>query len=141
MRRQPPEEDRDLSHSWKGHGTYSSFEKEFQRMFQEFENIFRGTFSERPSIEYKFPDFNGTSEEEESKFFNIQFVDNTAEGRISKRVFQENKARQIFRKTNVCVSGSKKVFGKFGMLCFLKTPVLRFVLSALLPTIQNFHPY
>lgn len=66
MQRQPPEEDRDLSHSWKGHGTYSSFEKEFQRMFQEFENIFRGTFSERPSIEYKFPDFNGTSEEEES---------------------------------------------------------------------------
>ena len=116
MRRQPPEEDRDLSHSWKGHGTYSSFEKEFQRMFQEFENIFRGTFSERPSIEYKFPDFNGTSEEEESKFFIIQFVDNTAEGRISKRVFQENKARQIFRKTNVCVSRGKKCFffEKFG---------------------------
>ena len=26
--------------------------------------------------------------------------DNKAEGRISKRVFQENKARQIYRKTN-----------------------------------------
>ena len=29
------------------------------------------------------------------------FVDNKAEGRISKRVFQENKARQISRKTNI----------------------------------------
>ena len=27
--------------------------------------------------------------------------DNKAEGRISKRVFQENKARQIYRKTNI----------------------------------------
>ena len=35
------------------------------------------------------------------------FVDNKAKGQISKWVFQENKARQIFRKTNiyVCVSG------------------------------------
>ena len=33
--------------------------------------------------------------------------------------------------TYVCVSGGKKCsfFGKFGMLCFLKTPVLRFALS------------
>ena len=50
---------------------------------------------------------------------------------------QENKAQQIFRKTNisyplirtrtyVCVSGDKKCsfFGKFGMICFLETPVL-----------------
>ena len=28
-------------------------------------------------------------------------VDNKAKGRISKRLFQENKARQIFRKTNI----------------------------------------
>ena len=28
-------------------------------------------------------------------------VGNKAKGRISKRVFQENKARQIFRKTNI----------------------------------------
>ena len=74
MRRQPPEEDRDLSHSWRGHGTYSSFEKKFQRMFQEFENIFRGTFSERPSIEYKFHDFSKTPEEEESKIFCSVFI-------------------------------------------------------------------
>ena len=66
-------------------------------------------------------------------------VDNKAKGRISKLVFQENKARQIFRKTNtsyplirtctyVCVSGGKKClfFGKFAALCFLETPVLRF---------------
>ena len=66
------------------------------------------------------------------------FVGNKAKGRISKRVFQENKARQIFRKnehflppdthTYVCVSGGKKCsfFGKFGVLCFLETPVLKF---------------
>ena len=60
---------------------------------------------------------------------------------ISKRVSQEKKARQIFRKTNishplihtptcVCVSGGKKCsfFGKFGVLCFLEIPVLRFAL-------------
>ena len=60
-------------------------------------------------------------------------------GPISKRVFQENKARQIFRKrsisyplthTYVCVSGGTKClfFGKFGVLCFLETSVLRFAL-------------
>ena len=44
------------------------------------------------------------------------------------RVFQENKARQIF--VYVCVSGGKKCsfFGKFGELSFLETPVLRFTL-------------
>ena len=60
---------------------------------------------------------------------------------MSKRVFQENKPYQIFRKTNisepqirtrtyVCVSGGKKCsfFGKFGVLCFLETLVLRFAL-------------
>ena len=30
-----------------------------------------------------------------------EFVSNKAKGRISKRVLQENKARQIFRKTNI----------------------------------------
>ena len=65
---------------------------------------------------------------------------NKAKGRISKRVFQENKARQIFRKTNIsyplirtrtyCWFFGKKcwLFGKFGVLCFLVTTVLRFVL-------------
>ena len=48
---------------------------------------------------------------------------NKAKGRISKRVFQENK-------TYVCVSGGKKCsfFGKFGVFCFLETPALRFAL-------------
>ena len=55
-----------------------------------------------------------------------------------KWVFQGNKARQIFRQhflspdthTYVCVSGDKKcpLVGKFGVLCFLETPVLRFAL-------------
>ena len=31
----------------------------------------------------------------------LKLVGNKAKGRISKRVFQENKARQIFRKTNI----------------------------------------
>ena len=69
-------------------------------------------------------------------------VGNKAKGRILRRVFQENKARQIFRKTNISypmirtgtyvgVSGAKKcsLLGKFGVLCFLETPVSRFALS------------
>ena len=52
---------------------------------------------------------------------------------MSKRVFQENKARQIFRKTIiscVCVSERKKCsfFEKFGVFRFPETPVLRFAL-------------
>ena len=56
-------------------------------------------------------------------------------GRISKRVLQENKARQIFRKTNisfpnthmhVCISGEEMfVFRKMLHVWFLETPVLR----------------
>ena len=67
-------------------------------------------------------------------------VGNKAKGPISKWVLQENKAQQIFRKmktfhplirTCTCVyqRGKKFLFfGKFGMLCFLETPVLRFIL-------------
>ena len=67
---------------------------------------------------------------------------NKAKEWISKQVFQENKARQSFRKMNisyplivhVCVSGGKKFsfFGKFGVLCFFETPVLRFALFPLI---------
>ena len=45
------------------------------------------------------------------------------EGRISKRMFQENKARQIFQKNEHFLPPD---IGKFGVLCFLQTPVLRF---------------
>ena len=31
----------------------------------------------------------------------VHFVNNKAKGRISKRVFQENKARQVSRKTDI----------------------------------------
>ena len=59
--------------------------------------------------------------------------------RISIRVFQEIKGLQIFRKTNIsylligtrtCAYRGKKCsfFGKFEVLCFLETPVLRFTL-------------
>ena len=51
-----------------------------------------------------------------------QIVGNKAKGRISKRVFEESKARENFRKTNILF------FGNFGVLCFLQTPVLRFAL-------------
>ena len=54
-----------------------------------------------------------------------KFVGNKAEGRISQRVFHENKARQIFwKKKNISYPFS--FFGKSGVLCFLETPVLRF---------------
>ena len=74
-----------------------------------------------------------------------QFVANKAKGRISKRVFQESKARQNFRKTNIsyplirtrtCAYQEVRsfLFGNFGVLCFLETPVLKF---ALLPYYQR----
>ena len=49
---------------------------------------------------------------------------------ISKRVFQENKACQIFWRTNLSYSliRTRTFFRKFGVLCFLQTPVLRFAL-------------
>ena len=49
-------------------------------------------------------------------------VGNKAKGRISKRMFQENKVRQIFRKTNISYSLIPEmfVFRKFDVLCFLK---------------------
>ena len=82
----------------------------------------------------------------EKTFYKIQFIGKRAKGWISKRVFQENKARQIFRKTNIsfplirtptcAYQGARNVrfFGKFGVLWFLETPVLRF---ALLPYYQR----
>ena len=70
-----------------------------------------------------------------------QVVGNMTNGKISKRVLQENKARQVFRKTNisypliqtrgcVCVKGVRSIrfFRNFGKLCFLGTPTLRFAL-------------
>ena len=41
--------------------------------------------------------FTGTNRD----YLLMHTVSNKAEGRISKRVFQENKTRQIFRKTNI----------------------------------------
>ena len=66
-------------------------------------------------------------------------VGNKAKGQISKLVFQENKAHQIFRKINIsyplirtptCAYQGVNVlfFGKSAVLCFLETPVLRFTL-------------
>ena len=78
------------------------------------------------------------------------FVRNKAKGRISKRVLQENKPRQIFPKnehflppdtnTYVFVSGGKKcsLFGKFIVRCFLETPVLRFTLLPYYQFIKQF---
>ena len=83
--------------------------------------------------------------------FQLNIVGNKAKGRISKRVFQENKAHQIFRKTNISyhtkthhAKFSEKrtllnkcmFFGKFGVLCFLETTVLRF---ALWPYYRRYH--
>ena len=66
-----------------------------------------------------------------------QNVDNKAKGRISKRVFQKKQSTSNFPKKNIFLTpdthtyqGVKKCsfFGKFGVLCFLETPVLRFTL-------------
>ena len=81
--------------------------------------------------------------------FYTKRVGNKANRRISKWVFQENKARQLFRKnknflpsdthTYVCISGGKKCkfSRKFGMLCFLETPKLRFALLPYYPRTVN----
>ena len=50
-------------------------------------------------------------------------------GEYEKRCFQENKARQILEKTNISYP-----LEKFGVLCLLEIPVLRF---ALLPYYQR----
>ena len=68
----------------------------------------------------------------------FHFVGNKAKEKISKWAFQENKARQIFRKTRwkyVCVSGGKNVsFSKnLASFVFLKHPVLRFTLLPYYP--------
>ena len=70
------------------------------------------------------------------------FVGNKAKGRISKRVFQENKTyakfseKQTFLTACFRKAGGKKCsfFGEFGML-FLETSLLRF---ALLPYYRRF---
>ena len=74
-----------------------------------------------------------------------KFVGNKAKVRISKRMSQENSTPNFPKNehdlprdghTYVCVSGGKKysIFGKFGLLCFFETPILR---SALLPYYQR----
>ena len=54
-------------------------------------------------------------------FIPPEFVGNKPKGRISKRVFQENKAAQIFRKTHlyVCISGGKKCSFLENLTCFV----------------------
>ena len=51
-------------------------------------------------------------------------------------MFTANPTFQVNTHAYVCVSGGKKCsfFGKFGALCFLETPVLRFALLPYLPT-------
>ena len=75
-----------------------------------------------------------------------QYVGNKAEGQISKRMFQENKARQIFRKTNTYYplittrryeyQGVKKfIFRKIWCALFSWNTRFEIRLFALLPTI------
>ena len=85
--------------------------------------------------------------------FKAKFVGNKAKRRISKWVFSRKQSTPNFSKnedflppppspdthTYVCKSGGKKCsfFGKFGVLFYLETPVLRF---ALLPNYQQIFP-
>ena len=75
-----------------------------------------------------------------SKTHEDRVVDNKAKGRISKQVLIENKARQVFRKTNIsyplirtricAYQGVRNVRFSEYLACFffLVTPVLRFAL-------------
>ena len=78
----------------------------------------------------------------------LYLVGNKPKRRILKRVFQGKQSTPSFPKnehflpsdthTYVCGSGTKKCsfFGKFGVLFFFETPVLRF---AFLPYYRRFH--
>ena len=69
----------------------------------------------------------------------IHFVGDKAKGRISKRVFQENNARQIFRKTNISYQGVRKfVFQKTWRALFSWNTRFKIRPFAILPT--NFKP-
>ena len=89
----------------------------------------RFSFTGGPSFSF----LKNFSINEKYRTYVLYFVGNKAKGRISKRVFQESKARQNFRKTNISypvIRTRKKClfYGNFGVLCFLETPVLRFAL-------------
>ena len=76
-------------------------------------------------------------------FERVEIVGNKANGRNSKQVFQENKALQIFQKMNtsyplIRTHTYQGFFRKFGVLCFLETPVLRF---AFLPYYRRNEPW
>ena len=76
---------------------------------------------------------NGTLSSKTMQFrLSYQIAGNKAKKWISKRVFQDNKARQFSEKQRllVCASGGKKClfFGKFDVLCFLGKTVLRFAI-------------
>ena len=58
-----------------------------------------------------------------------EFVGNKAKLRISKQVFQENEARQIFHRKNKCL-----FFGKFGGVLFSWNTRFEIRPFALLPT-------
>ena len=75
-------------------------------------------------------------------FERVEIVGKKANGRNSKQVFQENKALQIFQKMNtsyplIRTHTYQGFFRKFGVLCFLETPVLRF---AFLPYYRQNEP-
>ena len=53
-------------------------------------------------------------------FIVIQVAGNKLKGRISERMFQENKARQIFRKTNISNPLIRKPFAFTTYKAFLK---------------------
>ena len=64
--------------------------------------------------------------------FRAQFVGNEVKGRISKWLLQQNKSSPNFLinghflLSGVHIRDKCSLFGKFGMLCFLVTPVKRF---------------
>ena len=70
--------------------------------FSDQNNVLLQTeFVEASDLQMKNKHFVNTAFDSQYTHTSSDFVGNKAKRRISKRVFQENKARQIFRKTNI----------------------------------------
>ena len=57
-----------------------------------------------------------------------EFVGNKAKGRILKGYFKKTKYAKFSEKRTLSGGKQCSFFGKFGVLCFLEIPILRFTL-------------
>ena len=66
--------------------------------------------------------FWGITVKKSEKWQTLLFICKKSKGRFSKRVFQENKARQIFWKTNIFYPLDKHTYKNLICFVFLKNP-------------------